>query len=98
MRLTAYLHPAAETELEETVTFLNRKYPRLGNEFLSCFQDAIKIIENHPESGAFIFEEFRRKVIHRFPFSLFYYRQNHSIQILAVAHNHRKPGYWKNRK
>jgi plasmid stabilization system protein ParE len=98
MRLTAYLHPDAETELIETVDYLNLAYPRLGNEFLECFLDAVKIIERHPESATLIYEDVRRKVLHKFPYSLIYYRRNDDIQLLAVAHNRRKPGYWTDRK
>jgi toxin ParE2 len=33
----------------------------------------------------------------RFPYFVIYRSTENSIPILAVAHGHRRPGYWKNR-
>jgi toxin ParE1/3/4 len=39
----------------------------------------------------------RRFVLHRFPFSVVYLDEADELNIVAVAHNKRKPGYWKAR-
>jgi plasmid stabilization system protein ParE len=39
----------------------------------------------------------RRFLLKRFPLSLVYREQATSIQIIAVAHGRRRPGYWKHR-
>jgi hypothetical protein len=40
----------------------------------------------------------RRFLLHRFPYLLIYReREDGVIQILAVAHTSRRPGYWKER-
>jgi plasmid stabilization system protein ParE len=39
----------------------------------------------------------RRFLLHRFPYALVYRELPSAIQVLAVAHAYRRPGYWKNR-
>ena len=39
----------------------------------------------------------RRFVLHRFPFSIIYLDEPDGVTIVAVAHNKRRPGYWKRR-
>jgi len=39
----------------------------------------------------------RRFLLARFPFSIVYRELPTVIQVLAVAHGHRRPGYWKKR-
>lgn len=37
----------------------------------------------------------RRRVLHRFPYSVVYEVAGSTVTILAVTHHRRKPGYWK---
>jgi plasmid stabilization system protein ParE len=39
----------------------------------------------------------RKFVLQRFPFAVIYRERPSGVQVLAVAHGHRQPGYWKNR-
>ena len=39
----------------------------------------------------------RKFLLHRFPFAVVYRELPSAIQVLAVAHGHRRPGYWKTR-
>ena len=39
----------------------------------------------------------RRFVLQRFPFAVTYRERDSGVQILAFAHGHRRPGYWKER-
>jgi toxin ParE1/3/4 len=37
-------------------------------------------------------------VLNRFPFALIYRIERDEVQILAVAHHSRRPGYWRERE
>ena len=37
----------------------------------------------------------RKFLLHRFPYAVVYRELPSTIQVLAVAHGHRRPGYWK---
>jgi plasmid stabilization system protein ParE len=39
----------------------------------------------------------RRHGLHRFPYVVFYRGKGLTIQIIAIAHARRRPGYWKDR-
>jgi plasmid stabilization system protein ParE len=39
----------------------------------------------------------RKFVLRRFPFAIFYREKQAVIHVLAIAHGHRRPGYWKDR-
>lgn len=39
----------------------------------------------------------RKFLLHRFPYAVIYRELPSTIQVLAVAHGHRRPGYWKTR-
>ncbi len=39
----------------------------------------------------------RRYVFPKYPFSLIYFVESDTIHIVAVAHENRKPGYWRKR-
>jgi plasmid stabilization system protein ParE len=39
----------------------------------------------------------RRFLLQRFPFAIVYRELPAAIQVVAIAHAHRKPGYWKHR-
>lgn len=47
--------------------------------------------------GVAYFGPYRRVLMQRFPFSVYYEVANDHIRIMVVAHQHRMPGYWKNR-
>jgi hypothetical protein len=35
--------------------------------------------------------------VHGFPYDVVYQVEQDELQVLAVAHQHRKPGYWRER-
>jgi hypothetical protein len=39
----------------------------------------------------------RREPVGRFPYQVVYARVDDTVYILAVAHHHRRPGYWARR-
>jgi toxin ParE1/3/4 len=39
----------------------------------------------------------RKFVLRRFPFAIFHRQRQAVIQVLAIAHGHRRPSYWKDR-
>ena len=69
----------------------------LGREFLEDVQRVIDTIREHPKLGQKIGGELRRVLLRRFPFSLIYVDQTDSILVVAVAHQRRRPDYWRQR-
>ena len=89
--------PPAEQEMTEASQFYESKSAGLGLEFLDDVQHVIDSVRQHPKIGQLIDEELRRALLHRFPFSFIYAEEPDGILIVAIAHQRRRPGYWKER-
>lgn len=89
--------PPAEEEMIEASMFYEAKSAGLGLEFLRSVQRVIDAAREHPNLGQSVGRAFRRVVLPRFPFSLIYSELPAEIVIVAVAHQHRRPGYWRAR-
>ena len=65
------------------------------------FQDAVRVAVDRitllPESGSILEGEYRRCLLKRFPYSIIYHAAPEEIVIIAVYHQHRRPGRWKGR-
>jgi toxin ParE1/3/4 len=67
--------------------------------FVSELDRALEQIQRYPALGAPYIAGTRRRLLLRFPFFIVYlYREDiPEIQVVAVAHAKRRPGYWQRR-
>lgn len=89
----------AEEELSEASGWYEGKRPGLGIEFVDAVQVALDTILDAPETWRSWRKghPYRKYVLHRFPFVLFFVVETATIRIVAVAHAKRRPGYWVGR-
>ena len=92
-----FLTPA-EIEMTEASAFYEAATAGLGSDFLDEIQRVIHVLRQHPELGRSTGHGFRQALLYRFPFSLIYSLEVDTILIIAVAHQRRRPGYWRDRK
>ena len=71
--------------------------PGIGEAFLDEIEQGLRRIQEFPRLWPVYESDYRRYLLQRFPYSLIYRIDPEEIFILAVAHLHRQPGYWKNR-
>jgi plasmid stabilization system protein ParE len=91
-------HPAAEAEFLESVGYYESKVPGLGREFVEEFSALAKLIGESPRSWQVLLEpDIRRAPLHRFPLSIVYRTTPDGFQVLAIAHERRRPQYWLGR-
>ena len=90
-------HEAAEAELLHEIGYLELRTKGLGRRFLSEIRKAESSIAEFPLSAAEIRPGIRRRVLHKFRYSLIYSEEQEELVILAVAHSSRRPGYWIDR-
>ncbi|MBV8135230.1 MAG: type II toxin-antitoxin system RelE/ParE family toxin [Deltaproteobacteria bacterium] len=72
--------------------------PGLGEQFLAEVEHACSRLGEHQSLGPRLDSEHRRLGLRRFPFALIYRIKTSKVQITAVAHDRRQPGYWRRRK
>jgi toxin ParE2 len=87
----------AQQELDEAVSYYNGQVAGLGDAFLLEVVAAIERIRRFPEGWHPLGENVRRCRLHRFPYGLIYQPDRNEVIIVAVAHSHRRPSYWRNR-
>jgi plasmid stabilization system protein ParE len=87
----------AEEEMTEASVFYEAATSGLGDGFLDEVQRLVKVLREHPELGQSVGRGLRRALLHRFPFSLVYSVEVDAVLIVAVAHQRRRPDYWRDR-
>jgi toxin ParE1/3/4 len=93
------LHPAAETELDSAVTYYEWQREGLGLEFEEEVEATVKQIQQNPRIGTEVSAHgVRKRLVRRFPYTIFYAELDDRIWVAAIAHQKRKPGYWAKRK
>lgn len=93
---------AAREELRAAVAWYEERRPGLGEEFLAEVHGTLELIRDHPDLGGTVPQvpsrlQARRLPVRRFPYSVIYRRRGTMIEVLAVAHHRREPGYWRSR-
>jgi plasmid stabilization system protein ParE len=95
-----------DDEADAEYRFAGRWYEgrreHLGTEFFDAVDATIDQIVAMPRAGARVPRlpanlTVRRRAVTRFPYHVVYLEMTSHIRILAIAHDRRKPGYWKDR-
>ena len=95
--MSIHLLEPAQAELDEAISWYAEQAPGLGDAFLLETLKVLKLIEQFPQAWHPLNSEIRRCRLKRFPYSVVYTLEGANILVLAVAHQHRKPSYWRNR-
>jgi plasmid stabilization system protein ParE len=69
----------------------------VASRFAEEMNRAISVISDAPKRWPMANHGARKFLLQRFPFAVFYRELPLGIQVLAVAHGRRRPGYWKSR-
>jgi plasmid stabilization system protein ParE len=91
--------PEAEEELAEAAGWYEAKRPGLGVELIATVEHAFDEIQDAPLSHALwrVDRPYRRKVLTRFPYVIFFRAEGDEVEVIAVAHAKRRPGFWMGR-
>ena len=86
----------AEAEARSALLWYLARNPRAAERFQVAVEECIDAITEAPE----LFPEMepgirRRLVLHRFPYAVLYRIMGDEVQVVAVMHLHRRPGYWR---
>ena len=90
-------HPEAAAEFIAAAQYYEQQAQNLGSDFVSAVQRTYQRLVDFPESGHPFGPRLRRVLVPGFPYGLLYRPEADRILIVAVAHLHRRPGYWRSR-
>ncbi len=95
-------HPAARVELVEAIAYLERARPSYGAKLESEVEELVSRISEFPGSGSRMDDyppelDVRAFPLPSFRYSLLVAQVADEPVVYAVAHQHRRPGYWRER-
>lgn len=88
---------AAESELAEAVNWYEEQSPGLGDALLVELVRVFRLIERYPDAWHPLSRNTRRCRLARFPYGVIYAQDGDELLVIAIAHLHRAPGYWRER-
>jgi toxin ParE1/3/4 len=95
--MTVRFHPAARVELREARLWYEERSPLSAVAFAQEVDVAVSRIAETPMRYPVAEHGTRRVVLDRFPYNVFYRVGTEEIVVVAIAHQRRRPGYWRGR-
>ena len=90
-------HPEALAETEAAVAWYRERSFRAAEAFAEEMENAIAANSEAPQRWPAFEAGCGRFPLRRFPYLVIYREMPLSIEVLAVAHGRRRPGYWRTR-
>lgn len=97
MNYVVNISSAAQSDLEKIQAWYWSIHPNLGDDFILSARDAIAHIQSHPAAYPLIHKAFRRIMIRRFPYGIFFRIEGDIIKVSGVLHTSRSPEAWQSR-
>ncbi len=98
MSLPVGFHPQAVAEAAAAAEWYRRRNEAAGAEFLAELDHAFDAVAEAPDRWPSYLYGTRRFLLRRFPFFIVYRGMADGIEVVAVVHGRRRPGYWKHRR
>jgi plasmid stabilization system protein ParE len=96
--MSYFFHPAAEAEHLESVAFYESRQAGLGASYLAEFEKTMARACLAPQRYSVELQPNVRRIrMKRFPFTILFQKSSNIVQVLAVAHDRRRPQYWLGR-
>lgn len=92
------VHPDAIIEALEASRWYQNQNPLIADKFELEIEKAFVALLESPQRWPRILGGHRRIRLRRFPYMIVYYVRHTEILVVAIAHMHRRAGYWKQRR
>lgn len=93
------LHFTSEADLDvaEAYSWYEGQRVGLGEEFLTSLDACIQGLLRFPKIGPVVHESYRRVLVRRFPYAVFYEDSEGVITVYSVFQTVQDPGKWRQR-
>ena len=95
--LNYLFHPEAYQEMLGEKSYIKDDDPAQATLFGIAFDEALQWARSEPLIARCFEKEYRKIKVGKFRVDIVFRIKGDEIQILAVAHHSRRPGYWKER-
>ena len=89
------LAPAAESDIEEAFHWYQERDAAAAVAFRAEALEAIDQLAGNPMRWRVDANGNRRRLLKRFPYSVWFEVTADTVTVLAIAHHRRMPGYWR---
>jgi len=76
------------------IEFYNTQAAGLAQDFIDEVDSTVQRIADFPRAGAAYHHGTRRLLLRRFPFAVVYRTKADVAEVVAIAHQRRRPDYW----
>ena len=87
--------PIALNEAKEAYVWYEKKEVGLGEDFYRALSVAVSFISKNPKTPRKVYRTYRRVLLRRFPYALFYHITKNEIYIYSVFHYSQNPKKWE---
>ena len=91
MSYALIIRRGAEHDMAEAGLWYETRRPGTALHFIRCVDAAMSLITRHPEAGPMQFAPFRRVLVPRFPFGVFYTVNSGKVIVHGVFHSWQDP-------
>jgi plasmid stabilization system protein ParE len=91
------IHPSALAEVKSALSWYLERNETTAVKFAAELNRGMDLVIAAPRRWPQGEHGSRKFILRRFPFAIVYREKEAAIQVLAIAHGHRRPGYWKDR-
>ena len=92
-----YFSPAAQLELDEAFAYLEGEETGLGYRFTTDVDEALRRIQIYPLAWHPLGRNLRRCHLKHFRYGVIYRIRGGQAEVIAIAHDSRRLGYWRDR-
>ena len=89
--------PEAANDIAEAYSWYEEQREGLGEDFLTRLRALLDTALRMPEIYPVVFQNFRRGLVRRFPYAVFYEYENEQLTVYCVFHTARDPAKWRRR-
>ena len=93
----AELHPEAIEDIRGAYDWYASRNALAATAFLTEIENAIAAVVARPDVWPRHLHGTRRFLLRRFPYSIVYRTKPSNLEVIAVAHARRRPGFWRAR-
>jgi plasmid stabilization system protein ParE len=91
------LTPQARDDAREAYAWYERQSPGLGDRFLWHVDECLEVIQANPELFEVVYKQYRRAIVRRFPYVVFYKQEVDSVKIHSIFQTAQNPRKWRQR-
>lgn len=89
--------PEAAQDIDEAYGWYECRRTGLGEDFLSSVDACVQAILRDPEMHAKVHADYRRGLVRRFPYAVFYDYAADTVTVYCIFHTARNPEKWAER-